>query len=160
MRPHPLWNIYDTWSTSSVGEFMTWPEALQEAIDTFADVFDPMERYEMLFEWAAEVNELPTEEWNDSNIIHGCQSQAHVMCHLEEGLFYMRGGADAQIVQGLMAITCLAVNGRPPQEVADMEPTFVDEMGIKASLTPSRSNGFLNMFKRVQDEARSLTEGA
>ncbi|MEE2758498.1 MAG: SufE family protein [Candidatus Thermoplasmatota archaeon] len=41
-----------------------------------------------------------------------------------------------------------------------MEPTFVDEMGIKASLTPSRSNGFLNMFKRVQDEARSLTEGA
>ena len=72
----------------------------------------------------------------------------------------MRGGADAQIVQGLMAITCLAVNGRPPLEVAEMEPTFVDEMGIKASLTPSRSTGFLNMFKRVQDEARSLTEGA
>ena len=59
-----------------------------------------------------------------------------------------------------MAITCLAVNGRLPLEVAEMEPTFVDEMGIKASLTPSRSNGFLNMFKRVQDEARSLTEGA
>ena len=139
---------------------MTWPDPLQAAIDEFADVFDPMERYEMLFEWASEVNELPVEEWNDGNIIHGCQSQAHVMCHLEDGLFYMRGGADAQIVQGLMAITCLAVNGRPATEVVALEPTFVDEMGIKASLTPSRSNGFLNMFKRVQEEASSLMEGA
>ena len=78
---------------------MTWPDALQAAIDEFADVFDPMERYEMLFEWASEVNELPVEEWNDCNIIHGCQSQAHVMCHLEDVLFYMRGGSDAQIVQ-------------------------------------------------------------
>ena len=138
---------------------MTWPQALQEAIEQFADVFDPMERYEMLFEWASDVNELPIEEWNDANMIHGCQSQAHVECHLEDGLFYMRGGADAQIVQGLMAITCLAVNGRPPEEVVALEPTFVDEMGLKASLTPSRSNGFLNMFKRVQDEAGLLTEG-
>ena len=66
---------------------MTWPEALQAAIDEFADVFDPMERYEMLFEWASEVNELPVDEWNDTNMIHGCQSQAHVMCHLEDGQF-------------------------------------------------------------------------
>ena len=139
---------------------MVWPTALQEVIDTFTDVFDPMERYEMLFELAAEVNELPVEEWNDANMIHGCQSQAHVMCHLDEGVFYMRGGADAQIVQGLMAITCLAVNGRPATEVVNLEPTFVDEMGIKASLTPSRSNGFLNMFKRVQEEASSLMGGA
>jgi cysteine desulfuration protein SufE len=139
---------------------MTWPDALQAAIDEFADVFDPMERYEMLFEWASAVNELPVEEWNDNNIIHGCQSQAHVMCRLDDGLFYMRGGADAQIVQGLMAITCLAVNGRPAEEVVALEPTFVEEMGLKASLTPSRSNGFLNMFKRVQDEARILSEGA
>ena len=155
-----MWNIYDTWSTSSVGEFMTWPEALQEAIDTFADVFDPMERYEMLFEWAAEVNELPTEEWNDSNIIHGCQSQAHVMCHLEEGVVLHARGRGCTNCAGPDGHHLLGREWSTPQEVADMEPTFVDEMGIKASLTPSRSNGFLNMFKRVQDEARSLTEGA
>ena len=143
-----------------MGENVTWPQALQAAIDEFADVFDPMERYEMLFEWATEVNELPVDEWNDANMIHGCQSQAHVECHLEDGQFFMRGGADAQIVQGLMAITCLAVNGRPAAEVVALEPTFVDEMGLKASLTPSRSNGFLNMFKRVQEEARSLVGDA
>ena len=114
----------------------------------------------MLFEWASEVNALPVEEWNDANMIHGCQSQAHVECSLEDGLFYMRGGADAQIVQGLMAITCLAVNGRPPNEVVEVTPAFIDEMGLKASLTPRRSNGFLNMFKRVQEEARLLMGGA
>ena len=138
---------------------MTWPTALQAAIDEFSDVFDPMERYEMLFEWASEVNELPVDEWNDSNMIHGCQSQAHVECSIEDGFFFMRGGADAQIVQGLMAITCLAVNGRPPEEVVNLSPSYIDEMGLKASLTPSRSNGFLNMFKRVQDEARLMMEG-
>jgi cysteine desulfuration protein SufE len=137
---------------------MVWPEALQEVIDEFVDVFDPMERYEMLFEMAAEVNELPMEEWTEGNRIHGCQSEAHILCHLDEGRFYMRGGADAQIVQGLMSITCLAVNGRPPEEIAELNPTFVEEMGLKASLTPSRSNGFLNMFKRVRDEATSLME--
>ena len=135
---------------------MTWPQALQEAIEQFADVIDPKERYEMLFEWAADVNELPTEEWNDANMIHGCQSQAHVECHLEEGMFYMRGGADAQIVQGLMAITAVAVNGMDPSVVSQMEPDYADAMGITSSLTPSRANGFLNMFRRVREEAGKL----
>jgi len=137
---------------------MAWPAPLQEAIDEFADVFDPMERYELLYDWAQEVNALPAEEWTEANRIHGCQSEAHVECHLEDGMFWMRGGADAQIVQGLMALTCMAVNGRPPAEVAQLTPTFVEEMGLKASLTPSRSNGFLNMFKRVTAAAQALTE--
>ena len=61
---------------------MTWPQALQEAIDQFSDVFDPMERDEMLFEWSRDVNELPVDGWNEANMSHVCQSQAHVMCHL------------------------------------------------------------------------------
>ncbi|MDP6900012.1 MAG: SufE family protein [Candidatus Thalassarchaeaceae archaeon] len=136
-----------------------WPKPLQDIIEEFVDVFDPMERYEMLFELASEVNELPVDEWNEGNRIHGCQSEAHVECSLQDGLFFMRGGADAQIVQGLMAITCLAVNGRAPKEVANLEPTFIEQMNLKASLTPSRSNGFLNMFKRIKDEATLLSEG-
>ena len=139
------------WGTGS------WPDGLQEAIDEFADVFDPMERYEMLFDWASRADVLTSEEWNEANRIHGCQSQAHVECELDDsGAFRMRGGADARIVQGLMAITCLAVNGLPPAEVVDFSPAFIEEMGLKASLTPSRSNGFLNMFERVRSEAARL----
>jgi len=68
----------------------------------------------------------------------------------------MRGGADAQIVQGLMAITALAVNGMSPEYVSQMSPNYANEMGIQSSLTPSRANGFLNMFRRIQEEARKF----
>ena len=56
-----------------------------------------------------------------------------------------------------MAITAMAVNGMSPTEVADLTPEFADSMGIRSSLTPSRANGFLNMFKRVKDEALLLS---
>ena len=68
----------------------------------------------------------------------------------------MRGGADAQIVQGLMSITALAVNGMSPDKVSQMSPDFADAMGLKSSLTPSRANGFLNMFNRVKEHAKNL----
>jgi cysteine desulfuration protein SufE len=58
-----------------------------------------------------------------------------------------------------MAITSIAVNGMPPSYVSEMPPDFADEMGIRSSLTPSRANGFLNMFKRVQEEATILSGG-
>tara|TARA_B100000287_G_C20493096_1_gene725942 strand:- start:157 stop:519 length:363 start_codon:yes stop_codon:yes gene_type:complete len=118
-----------------------------------------MERYELLFQYAKRhPSPLPPEEWDDGNQVHGCQSRAHVICSLDEnGHFSLRGGADAQIVQGLMAITAIAVNGMDPSEVASMEPYFADAMGFRASLSPSRANGFLNMFKRVKEEAELLS---
>ena len=74
----------------------------------------------------------------------------------EMGGFIAKGGADAQIVQGLMAITASAVNGLPPEEVACHDPSYVEEMGLSQILTPSRANGFMNMVKKVKDEASSL----
>ena len=71
----------------------------------------------------------------------------------------MVGSADAQIVQGLMAIAQKAVNGLPPAEVADFPVTFTRELGLMNSLSPNRANGFLNMFTRVRQEARKLAEG-
>ena len=58
-----------------------------------------------------------------------------------------------------MAITSIAVNGMPPSYVSAMSPVFAEKMGIRSSLTPSRANGFLNMFKRVKDEATILSGG-
>jgi cysteine desulfuration protein SufE len=76
----------------------------------------------------------------------------------ESGKFLLKTGADAQIVQGLMAITAIAVNGLSAFEVAKLSPNYVEEMGLKSSLTPSRANGFLNMFRRVISEAEVLAE--
>ena len=136
-----------------------WPEQLQEIIDEFKDVFDPMERYEMLYDWAKEIDELPQDEWDDNTKVHGCQSEAHAKFHLDEaGGFHMRGTADAQIVQGLLAITAIAINGLSPKEVSEFSPEFTLEMGLDQALTPSRANGFRNMFKKVQETARTMSE--
>ena len=135
-----------------------WPEHLDPVVEEFEDCFDSMERYELLFEYAKKhPTPLPLEEWNESNQVHGCQSRAHVVCSIDEsGKFLMRGGADAQIVQGLMCVTAMAVNGMSPENVSEMEPNYADAMGIRNSLTPSRANGFLNMFERVRSEAERM----
>ena len=137
-----------------------WPENLEKIIQEFKDCFDSMERYELLFEYAKKnPNSLPIEEWDEENQVLGCQSRAHVECMLDEnGNFLLKNGADAQIVQGLMAITAIAVNGLSSLEVAKLSPNYVEEMGLKSSLTPSRANGFLNMFRRVISEAEILAE--
>jgi len=117
-----------------------------------------MERYELLFDYAKQIpNPLPLDEWTEENRVRGCQSEAHIETGLDEGGgFLLRGSADAQIVQGLMAVLQIAVNGRPPSEVALLTPDFVDAMDVRASLTPSRANGFLNMFEQVKAHARGL----
>ena len=135
-----------------------WPEHLDPVVEEFEDCFDSMERYELLFEYAKKhPSPLPAEEWNESNQVHGCQSRAHVVCNIDEsGKFLMRGGADAQIVQGLMCVTAMAVNGMTPENVSKLAPNYADAMGIRNSLTPSRANGFLNMFERVRSEAERM----
>ncbi len=135
-----------------------WPEHLGPVVEEFEGCFDSMERYELLFEYAKKhPSPLPPEEWNDANQVHGCQSRAHVECIRDEsGKFLMRGGADAQIVQGLMSVTAMAVNVMNPEEVSTMSPDYADAMGIRNSLTPSRANGFLNMFERVRSEAERM----
>jgi len=134
-----------------------WPEELLEIIDDFAAAFDSSERYEMLFELADDVDELPLSEWTSSTKVHGCQSEAHVLACLNvDGSFHLKGAADSKLVQGLISITATALEGLSLTEVAIFPPTYVEEMGLKDALSPSRANGFLNMFKKVQHEAALL----
>ena len=139
-----------------------WPAALIIIINEFKECFDRLERYELLFEYANKLpHELLTENWTEENRVKGCQSEAHVECKLDEkGGFQIHGAADANLVQGLIAILAIGVEGLPPSQVATLSPNFVDEMDIKASLTPSRANGFLNMFEMIRNTATSMSEGA
>ena len=132
-----------------------WPAALQEIIEDFQDCFDRMERYELLFEYAKRMpHPLPIEDWTEENRVQGCQSEAHVECKIDDAhRFHIHGAADAQLVQGLMAVLAIGVDGLSPNEVAQLTPKFVDEMDVKASLTPSRANGFLNLFEMIRAEA-------
>ncbi len=141
-----------------MGDGSEWSEEIKEIVDRFQSCFDDMERLELLFEYAEKhPSALPMDMWNDENMVHGCQSRAHVVCSLNgDGGFMAEGGADAQIVQGLMAITAIAVNGQPPEMVAEHDPSYIEGMGLSRILTPSRANGFMNMVRKVKQEASSL----
>mgnify|MGYP001158064219 FL=1 len=137
----------------------SWPIRLQQIIDDFSVVEDSMERIEMLFEYAEEIDELPMSEWSEDTKVHGCQSEAHVLpMQNEDGTFHLQGASDAKLVQGLMAITAIAIEGLSPSEVATFSPDYTSEMGLMNALTPSRANGFRNMFRKVVLAAQEMGE--
>ena len=135
---------------------MTYPEVLAELIEEFQDVDDKMERLEMVFDMADEVVPYPTDRWDDESRVLGCQSEAHVHVELEDGKVLLFAGADAKLVLGLMGILSIAVNGYAPAQVLLLSPDFAEEMGILSTLSPSRSNGFRNMFDKVMKDIRGL----
>lgn len=124
--------------------------ALEEILDEFEEIEDRMEKFEFLHDLSNDLNQLPIEEWNDSTRINGCQSEAHVKVWIESGRVQFRGGADASIVAGLMGIISIAVHEQTVEYVRSLQPEFLARTGLLNSLTPSRSNGFRNIFSRVK----------
>ena len=137
---------------------MTWPASIQEIIEEFQEIEDQFERLEVLMDFSSEVDELPVEEWSDSNLVRGCQSIAHIEVEIREDKVWMKAAADAKMVQGLQGILSIAVNGSTPQSVLELTPAFAEEAGILVSLTPSRSNGFRTMFDMVQSRVKESIE--
>lgn len=133
---------------------MNYSAELSELIEEFQAIDDKMERLEMVFDLADEVNLLPLEDWNDATRVHGCQSEAHVKVGLVDSNVNFQAGADSKLVQGLMGILTMAINGINADEVLTLSPDFATEMGILNSLSPSRSNGFRNMFDKVMNEIK------
>ena len=133
---------------------MTYPEALQELVEEFQAIEDKRERLEMLFELAEEVVELPNDQWDDETRVRGCQSEAHVRIGITDGRIQFLSAADAHMVQGLMGILTIALDGLTPAQAVLIPPTFAEEMGLLNTLTPSRSNGFRNMYDKVMTELR------
>ncbi len=131
---------------------MTYPVLLSELIEDFKSIDDRMERLEYVFDLASEVNELPTSEWDDSTRITGCQSEAHVRVDVEDRSVRLYSGADSKLVQGLMGILTIAIDQQPIETAQALTPDFAVEMGILNSLSPSRSNGFRNMFDKVMKD--------
>lgn len=133
---------------------MNYSSELSKLIEEFQEIEDKMERLEMVFDLADEVNLLPIEQWSEATRVHGCQSEAHVKVELVDSNVNFQSGADSKLVQGLMGILTMAIHGISADEVLTLTPDFATEMGILNSLSPSRSNGFRNMFDKVMSEIK------
>ncbi len=129
-------------------------DALAEVLEEFEAIEDRTQRFELLFDLADDVTELPTDEWSEGNRVKGCQSQAHIDVRVEDGLVHLRGGADARIVQGLMGLLSLGMNGQTVDVARQVTLDIVEATGLLNSLTPSRSNGFRTMYDMVMSTMR------
>jgi cysteine desulfuration protein SufE len=134
----------------------TGSEKLDQIVERLKGTADPKRRYEYVLWLAKKLQPLPEEFRNDAFKVKGCVSQVYVVGQLVEGKLHWQGDSDAAITKGLLALLIEGMEGLDPSAAAAIDPAFLSETGLQASLTPSRANGFLNILKQMQAQAKAL----
>lgn len=129
---------------------MTINEAQKEVVEEFEDFTDWMDKYQMLIDLGNELDVLNDKYKNDSNLIDGCQSRVWLQCDLVDGKLQFTADSDALIVKGIIALLIQVLSGHTPTEILDADLYFIDKIGLKDHLSPTRSNGLLAMIKQIK----------
>ena len=130
--------------------------ALDSIVTKLKGSNDPKRRYEYVLWLAKKLPAAPADLICDANRVRGCVSQVFVAPTLEDGQLHWQGDSDAQITKGLLALLIQGLDGLSPEQVVAVDPSFIAETGLQASLTPSRANGFLNILRHMQAQASAL----
>ena len=122
----------------------------EEIIEEFELFDDWLERYQLIIEYGRALKPMPAEDKNDQNLIDGCQSQVWFTCRVEEGKLFFTGDSDAILVKGIVALLLHVLSGQTPQDVAEADLYFIDRIGLREHLSPTRSNGIVAMLKQLK----------
>ena len=129
---------------------------LFKLVDKLKNSDDPKRKYEYIL-WLGKKLKIPNNNiLIPENKVQGCVSEVFVKANLLEGKLYWEGYSDALITKGLLAFLINGMNELTPREVVNINKKFIEDTGLKASLTPSRSNGFLNILLKMQSQANEL----
>ncbi|WP_041619600.1 SufE family protein [Stanieria cyanosphaera] len=129
------------------------PPNLERIVERFKRRSNPKQRYEQLLWYAKKLPAMPEEDKIPENKVNGCVSQVYITANLENGKIRYQGDSDAQLVKGLVALLIEGLDGLTPEEIIQVTPDFIEETGLKVSLTPSRANGFYNIFQMMKKKA-------
>jgi cysteine desulfuration protein SufE len=125
-------------------------ELQDEVIEEFSDFEDWMDKYQLLIDLGNELEPLDEKYKTESNLIDGCQSRVWLQADYVDGKLEFSAESDALIVKGIIALLIRVLSGHTPQEILDSELYFIDEIGLKDHLSPTRSNGLLAMVKQIR----------
>ena len=125
-------------------------ELQDEVIEEFSDFDDWMDKYQLLIDLGNEQEPLTPEYKNDQNLIGGCQSRVWLQADLVDGKVEFQAESDALIVKGIIALLIKVVSGHTPDEILENELYFIEAIGLKEHLSPTRSNGLLAMVKQMR----------
>ncbi len=131
-------------------KFMTIENIQQEIVAEFSIYEDWMDKYSYLIELGNDLKDLDPKQKNDQHLIKGCQSRVWLVPEFKDGKIYFEGESDAVIVKGLVALLLRVVSGRTPDEIMNSDLHFVDDIGLKQHLSPTRSNGLVAMIKQIK----------
>ena len=129
---------------------MTINEIQDEIIDEFSGFDDWMDKYQLLIDLGNEQEPLDEKYKTESNLIDGCQSRVWLQCDYVDGKLNFTAESDALIVKGIVALLIRVLSGHTPKEIMDADLYFIDRIGLKDHLSPTRSNGLLAMMKQMK----------
>lgn len=133
---------------------MTIKETEKEIVEEFSMFEEWDDKYEYIIELGKRLPLIDEKYKTDNYKVNGCQSQVWVKPELENGIINYKADSDAIITKGLIALLIRVLSGHKPEEVANAELTFLNEIGLKEHLSPTRSNGLISMIARMKAEAK------
>lgn len=125
-------------------------EIQDEVIEEFSAFDDWMDKYQMLIELGNDLEPLDEQYKTEQNLIEGCQSRVWLQCDVVDGRLHFSAESDALIVKGIIALLIRVLNDHTPDEILGTELYFIDQIGLKDHLSPTRSNGLLSMVKQIR----------
>jgi len=128
----------------------------QRIVDDFNQFDDWMDKYALLIELGNGLHPIDEKYKVPQNIIEGCQSRVWLMAEMENGLVYYKAESDAILVKGIVALLLEVFSGRTPDEILNAELIFIERIGLREHLSPTRSNGLLAMIRQIRLYALAL----
>lgn len=125
-------------------------ELQDEVVEEFSDFDDWMDKYQMLIDLGNDLDTLDDKYKTEQNLIDGCQSRVWVQCDDVDGKLVFTADSDALIVKGIIALLIQVLSGHTPKEILDADLYFIDKIGLRDHLSPTRSNGLLAMVKQIK----------
>lgn len=129
---------------------MTIKEKQQEVIEEFSVFDDWMDKYSLLIELGNELDSFDEANRQPQNLIEGCQSKVWLHAEMNDGKIEIQGDSDAIIVKGIVALLLRVLSGHTPDEILETDLFFIDEIGLKEHLSPTRSNGLVAMVRQIK----------
>ncbi|WP_010516152.1 SufE family protein [Croceivirga radicis] len=129
---------------------MTIQAIQEEIIDEFSMFDDWMQRYEYMIELGKSLPLIDEQYKTDDNIIKGCQSKVWVHAELEDDKLLFTADSDAIITKGIIALLIRVFSNQKPKDIMEADTQFIDEIGLKEHLSPTRANGLVSMIKQMK----------
>ena len=125
-------------------------EIEQEILDEFSLYEDWMEKYEYIIDLGKDLPKISPQSKTNDNLIKGCQSQVWLEAVLTNNSINFTADSDAIITKGIIALLIRVLNNQPPNDIINAKLTFIDKIGLKSHLSPTRANGLLEMVKQMK----------